>query len=113
MANDRLQDVIVSTIFMCGMASLDPDAPCYDLFNCDPYMDFDTTHVESELYYTLPRSRHKISPCVAIALVLSNPRFPCTLISWHKIAVPILSSSLYARSALPVVAIFLPGGGQA
>jgi hypothetical protein len=49
MAKDRLQAAIVSTVFMWGIAHLHPDDPCYDIFECDPYMDCDT-HVESEYH---------------------------------------------------------------
>jgi len=31
MAKDRLQDAIVSTVFMCGVAHLHTDDPCYDI----------------------------------------------------------------------------------
>jgi len=68
MAKDRLQDVIVSTIFMGGMAPLDPDDPCYDIFKCDLYMDCDT-NVESEY------SASKIMPQDIYPYVLPLRRF--------------------------------------
>ena len=49
LAKDRMLDAIESTIFMCGMAPVDPDDPCYDIFKCDPALDCDT-HIESEYY---------------------------------------------------------------
>jgi hypothetical protein len=54
-AKDRLDDATESLIYMCGMAPLDPDDPCFDIFQCDPSLDCDT-HIESELYIS------KISP---------------------------------------------------
>ncbi len=46
---DRLHDAMESSIFICGMAPLDPDDPCYDIFQCDTSLDCDT-HVEADFY---------------------------------------------------------------
>jgi hypothetical protein len=49
MAKDKLLDAMKSIIFMCGMAPLDLDDPCYAIFHCDSSLDCDT-HIESEFY---------------------------------------------------------------
>ncbi len=49
MVKGRLQDAIESPIFICGMAPLDPDDPCHELFFCDTSLDCDS-HVEAEFY---------------------------------------------------------------
>jgi hypothetical protein len=38
-AKDKLDDAAESLIYMCGMAPLDPEDPCFDIFQCDPYLD--------------------------------------------------------------------------
>jgi hypothetical protein len=49
LVKDRLHDAMESSIFICGMAPLDPDDPCYGIFLCDTTLDCDT-HVEAEFY---------------------------------------------------------------
>ena len=49
MARGKLQDATESPIYICGMAPLDPDDPCFDIFLCDTTLDCDT-HVEAEFY---------------------------------------------------------------
>jgi hypothetical protein len=49
MARDRLHDAMESPIFVCGMAPLDPDDPCYDVFHCDPSLDCNA-HIEANFY---------------------------------------------------------------
>jgi hypothetical protein len=44
-----LQDALESPIYICGMAPLDLDDPCYEIFLCDTTLDCDK-HVESEFY---------------------------------------------------------------
>ena len=46
-AKDMLVDATEFLIYMCGMAPLDPDAPCFDIFQFDPSLDCDA-HIESE-----------------------------------------------------------------
>jgi hypothetical protein len=46
MAKAKLHDASESQIFMFDMAPLDPDDPCYDLFQSDPSLDCDT-HMEA------------------------------------------------------------------
>jgi len=46
---DRLHDAMESSIFICGMAPLDPDDPCYGIFECDISLDCET-HVEADFY---------------------------------------------------------------
>jgi hypothetical protein len=46
MVKGRLQDAMESPIFICGMAPLDSDDPCHDLFLYDPSEDCDS-HVEA------------------------------------------------------------------
>ena len=46
-AKAKLVDATESLIYMCGMAPLDPDDPCFDIFQCDPSLDCDA-HKESE-----------------------------------------------------------------
>jgi len=36
LAKDRLLDAIESAIFLCGMAPLDPDEPCHNIFKSRP-----------------------------------------------------------------------------
>ena len=47
LVKDRLHDAMESSIFICGMAPLDPDDPCYGIFLCDTSLDCDT-HVEAD-----------------------------------------------------------------
>ncbi len=49
MAKARLNDAMVSPIYMCGMSPLDPDDPFYDVFLADPSLDCDT-HIQAEFY---------------------------------------------------------------
>ena len=81
------------------MAFLDPDDPCYNIFKCDLSMDCDT-HVESE-YYASKIMPLDIPMCCHCAGT-SKSLIECTLISWHKMVVPILSFCLFASSALLV-----------
>ena len=50
MVKDKLTDAIESTIYMCGMVVLDLDAPCFDIFHCEPSLAECDTHVESDFY---------------------------------------------------------------
>ena len=61
MAKDRLLDAMESAIFMCGMAPLDPDDPCYAIFHCDPSFDCDT-HIESD-FHTSKYQANRIDIC--------------------------------------------------
>ena len=47
--DEQPHDAIESLIYMCGMDPLDPDDPCFDIFQCDPSLDYDA-HIESEFY---------------------------------------------------------------
>jgi hypothetical protein len=107
MAKDRLQDAIENTLFICGMAPLDPDNPCYDIFKRDPSMDCDT-HVESE-YYASKIMPQDIPMCCQCAGTSESPIAKHSHLM-EKMAVPVILFSLSARSALRVVAIFLSGG---
>ena len=50
MAKARLNDAMVSPIYMCGMAaSLDSNDPFYDVFLAGPSLNRDT-HIEAEFY---------------------------------------------------------------
>ena len=49
MVKGRLQVAIESPIFICGMAPLDPNDPCHELFLYDTSLDCDS-HVEAEFY---------------------------------------------------------------
>ncbi len=55
---------------MCEMAPLDPDDPCYAIFHCGYYLDYDT-HIESEFYTS--KFSHNLLTYAAIGLV---PRIP-------------------------------------
>jgi hypothetical protein len=49
MARGKLQDALESPIYICGMAPLDLDDPCYEIFLCGTTLDCDK-HVESKFY---------------------------------------------------------------
>ena len=60
-----------SSIFICGMAPLDPCDPCYCIFQCDMSLDCDT-HVEADFYVSeIERSRTEI--CCHCAGVCDSP----------------------------------------
>jgi hypothetical protein len=69
---DRLHDAMESSIFVCGMASLDPDDPCHGIFLCDTSLDCDT-HMEAE-FYVFVRSYVVIAPAAYVILLLSSTR---------------------------------------
>ena len=46
---DRLHDAMDSSIFICGLDPLDPDDPCYGIFQRDISLDCET-HVEAVFY---------------------------------------------------------------
>jgi hypothetical protein len=49
MVKDILEDAMEFVIFMCGMAALDTDDPCYYIYHCDPSLECDT-HLGPEFY---------------------------------------------------------------
>ncbi len=71
MVKGRLQDAIESPIFICGMAPLDPDDPCHELFLCDTSLDCDS-HVEAEFYVSRVQST-RLELCCNCAGVLDSP----------------------------------------
>ena len=70
-AKDRLSDAIESTIFVCGMAPLDPDDPMYDIFQCDPSLECNT-HIEAD-FYTARIWPERIELCCHCAREFNSP----------------------------------------
>ena len=71
MAKGRLNDAIDSPIYICGMAPLDPDDPCYDIFHCDTTLDCET-HLEPE-YYVSRIEPMRLELCCHCAGVSKSP----------------------------------------
>ena len=72
MVKDRLHDAMESTIFMCGMAALDFDYPCYDILLCDPSLECDTI-VEPEFYVSRIQSRRMGLCCHCAGTLPDSP----------------------------------------
>jgi hypothetical protein len=71
MARGKLQDAMESPIYICGMAPLDPDDPCYEIFVCDTTLECDK-HVEAEFYVSkIQPSRLEL--CCYCAGVFNSP----------------------------------------
>ena len=68
---DRLLDAMDSSIFLCGVAPLDPDDPCYGIFLCDTSLDCDS-HVEAEFYMSVTDPNRK-ELCCHCAGVCDSP----------------------------------------
>jgi hypothetical protein len=49
MVKNMLREETEFTICLCGMVPLDIDDACYNIYHCDPSLEFDT-HVEPEFY---------------------------------------------------------------
>ena len=71
MARGKLQDAMESPIYVCGMAPLDLDDLCYQIFLCTTTLDCDK-HVESEFYVSKVQPT-RVWSYVAIALENSIP----------------------------------------
>jgi len=71
MAKGRLIDATESTIFICGMAPLDPDDPFHDIFLCDTSLDCDMD-IDSSFYVSriLPL---RLELCCHCAGVFESP----------------------------------------
>jgi len=71
LVKNRLHDAMKSSIFICGMAPLDHDDPCYGIFQCVISLDCET-HVEADFYVSgTELSREKI--CCHCAGVFNSP----------------------------------------
>jgi hypothetical protein len=68
---NMLLHAMESTIFTCGMAPLDQDGPCHDVYHCDPSLDRDT-HIESE-FYTSKIKPGRIDICCHSASTNESP----------------------------------------
>ncbi len=67
----RLHDAMESSIFICSMDPLDPDDPCYGIFQCDTSLDCDT-HVVADFYVSgIEQSRKEM--CCLCAGVCDSP----------------------------------------
>jgi len=71
MIKGRLQDAMESPIFICGMAFLDSDDPCHELFLYDTSLDCES-HVEPEFYFSRVQPS-KMELCGHCACVLESP----------------------------------------
>ncbi len=71
MVKGRLQDAIESPIFICGMAPLDLDGPCHELFLCGTLLDCDS-YVEAEFYVSRVQPS-RLELCCHCAGVLDSP----------------------------------------
>ena len=72
MVKDRLHDAMESTIFMCGMAALDFDYPCYDILLCDPSLECDTI-VEPEFYVSRIQPGRMVLCCHCAGTLPDSP----------------------------------------
>jgi hypothetical protein len=48
-AKDIMVDATEYIIYMCGMTPLEPNYTCFDIFQCNPALDY-YSHIESEFY---------------------------------------------------------------
>jgi len=71
MARARLHDAIETPIFGCGMAPMDKDDPCYDVFHCDPSSDCNA-HIEAN-FYTLKIQPTRVELCYHCAGNFDSP----------------------------------------
>ncbi len=56
MVKDKLHNAMESTIYMCGMAALAHDDPCYDMFQCDPFWSVILTWSRTSTFQEFSRS---------------------------------------------------------
>ena len=69
---DKPVDAKTSLIFMCDMAPLDPDDPCFGIFECDPSLDCDT-HIESKFYTSKIQHATRVKMCCHCAGKYDSP----------------------------------------
>ena len=71
MARDKLYGAMGSAIFVCGMAPLAQDDPCYDVFHCETSLDC-TAHNEAH-FYTSKIQSTRVESCCYCACEFDSP----------------------------------------